>query len=82
MLRGSAQALKLNEDYPFSETAIFERPGVPRLHFIRDCYAGDPTNWRIPNRACVEAMLQTAGFELFDRPEEEVYLCRCEAASS
>jgi len=82
MLRGSAQALNLNEDYPFSETGIFELPGVPRLHFIRDCYAGDPTNWWIPNRACVEAMLQSAGFELLDHPEEEVYLCRCEAASS
>ena len=34
------------------------------------------TNWWIPNRACVEAMLRSAGFEILDHPEEEVFLCR------
>jgi tRNA (mo5U34)-methyltransferase len=79
MLRGSDAALELDEDYPFSETGIFEEPGIPRLHFVQHCYAGDPTNWWIPNRACAEAMLQSAGFEIIDHPEEEVYLCRCAA---
>jgi tRNA (mo5U34)-methyltransferase len=51
MLRGSAQSFKLNEDYPFGETGLFEQPDVPRLHFIQNSYAGDPTNWWIPNRA-------------------------------
>jgi tRNA (mo5U34)-methyltransferase len=39
-------------------------------------YAGDGTNWWIPNRACVEAMLRSAGFEITGHPEEEVYVCR------
>ena len=47
-----------------------------RLHFVERRYAGDPTNWWIPNRACSEAMLRSAGFELAERPEEEVYVCR------
>ena len=29
------------------------------------------------NRACVEAMLRSAGFEITAHPESEVYLCRC-----
>ena len=39
-------------------------------------YAADPTNWWIPNRACVEAMLRSSGFQVIGHPEIEVYLCR------
>ena len=47
-----------------------------RLHFVEHEYAGDPTNWWVPNRACAEAMLRSAGFRILAHPEEEVYLCR------
>lgn len=76
MQRGSAEVMQLESDYPFSERSIFDDQGFPRLHFIEGRYAGDPTNWWIPNRACVEAMLRSSGFEIIDHPEEEVYLCR------
>jgi tRNA (mo5U34)-methyltransferase len=77
MQRGSAEIEQLKNDYPFSEKEIFERPGFPRMYFIEKRYAADPTNWWIPNRACVEAMLRSAGFEVVDHPEEEVFICRC-----
>jgi tRNA (mo5U34)-methyltransferase len=51
-------------------------PGYPRLHFVEHRYSGDETNWWIPNRACTEAMLRSAGYELIAHPEEEVYVCR------
>lgn len=76
MQRGAAEVEPLAPDYPISERAIFERPGFPHLSFVEKKYAGDWTNWWIPNRACTEAMLRSAGFEILDRPEEEVYLCR------
>ncbi len=63
-------------DYPFAETDIFDRPGFPRMHFVEDRYSGDPTNWWIPNRACAEAMLRSAGFEILGHPEAEVFICR------
>lgn len=47
------------------------------LHFAERNYAGGPTNWWIPNRACAEATLRSAGFELVSHREEEVYICRC-----
>lgn len=81
MLRGDSRVLKLDPDYPFLETDVFEDPRFPRLHFIEECYAGDPTNWWIPNRACVEAILRSSGFEIMDQPEEEVFLCRRSASS-
>ena len=31
------------------------------MHFVEHRYAGDPTNWWVPNRACAEAMLRSAG---------------------
>lgn len=75
MLRGSAGPLAIAADYPFEAGDHFNHPAYPRLHFVEYRYAGDPTNWWIPNRACVEAMLRSAGFRIVDRPEEEVYIC-------
>jgi tRNA (mo5U34)-methyltransferase len=75
LMRGSAERLNLAKDYPFWETAIFEKPGYPVMHFVEQRYANDPTNWWIPNPACVEAMLRSSGFEILDCPEEEVYIC-------
>ncbi len=76
MLRGSAERTVQAEDYPFEQRQQFDQPSWPRLHFVERRYAGDPTNWWIPNKACAEAMLRSAGFEILGNPEEEVYLCR------
>jgi tRNA (mo5U34)-methyltransferase len=76
MQRGSSAAPALAPDYPFSEERIFERPDFPCLYFIEKSYSGDPTNWWIPNRAGAEALLRSAGFEVLQNPEPEVYICR------
>ena len=80
MQRGSAEVEAVAEDHPFWETAHFDRPGYPKLHFVEERYAGDPTNWWVPNRACAEAMLRSAGFRIEAHPEPEVYICRRVAA--
>jgi tRNA (mo5U34)-methyltransferase len=82
MQRGSDRVAEVPADFPFSERAPFDDPGYPRLHFVERSYAGDPTNWWIPNRACVEAMLRSAGFGILEHPEEEVYLCRPQPRSA
>jgi tRNA (mo5U34)-methyltransferase len=76
MLRGSARAGELADDYPHEERGIFDRPEYPKLHFVEGRYAGDQGSWWIPNRACAEAMLRSAGFEITARPEEERFVCR------
>jgi tRNA (mo5U34)-methyltransferase len=76
MQRGSREIEPLREDYDFRETAQFDRPGYPKLHFVERRYSHDQTNWWVPNRACAEAMLRSAGFEVTAHPEEEVYICR------
>jgi tRNA (mo5U34)-methyltransferase len=76
MQRGSAAVDDVAENYDFWTTDVFERAGYPKMHFIERRYADDPTNWWIPNRACVEAMLRSSGFVVSGHPEPEVYLCR------
>jgi tRNA (mo5U34)-methyltransferase len=76
LLRGTAHVLPLQRNYSFHETGIFNEPGYPVMHFVEERYAGDQTNWWIPNRACAEAMLRSAGFEIVDHPEEEVFICK------
>ena len=76
LLRGSREVARLESDYPFWETAVFENPTYPQLYFVENRYSHDPTNWWIPNRACAEAMLRSAGFHIVAHPEDEVYICR------
>lgn len=76
MQRGSSEVEPVAEDYDFFEMDHFDRPTYPKMHFIEHRYSHDQTNWWAPNRACMEAMLRSAGFTIEDHPEEEVYVCR------
>jgi tRNA (mo5U34)-methyltransferase len=76
LMRGTYETGQFAEDYPFEETDIFEDPRFPRMYFIEHEYSHDWTNWWIPNRACAEAMLRSAGFQPIDNPEPEVFICR------
>jgi tRNA (mo5U34)-methyltransferase len=76
MLRGNPVIEPLEKDYDFWTMDIFDQKGFPKLHFIEHKFADDWTNWWIPNRACVEAMLRSSGFAITHHPEAEVYICR------
>lgn len=75
MLRGSSTIMPLKGDYAFEEQDHFDEVGAPKLFFVERDYSHDPTNWWVPNRACAEAMLRSAGFRIIAHPEAEVYLC-------
>jgi tRNA (mo5U34)-methyltransferase len=75
MQRGSKEVFPVEEDYPFSERDVFLRDGFPAMYFVERRYAGDPTNWWIPNRAAVEAMLRSSGLEIERKVGDEVYYC-------
>jgi tRNA (mo5U34)-methyltransferase len=76
MIRGSLTSPKLHDDYHFWNTQIFESPGFPSMYFIEKKYAGDPTNWWIPNHGAMEAMLRSSGLEIESHPESETWICR------
>ena len=75
MLRGSMEQREWGDDYQFWDTHPFEDPDFPCMYFIERSYAGDPTNWWIPNRGAVEAMLRSSGLEIVEHPEAETYVC-------
>src|SRR3954470_19483660 len=56
MIRGSESAVRWEKDYSFWTKDIFLNPQFPAMYFIEDRYAGDPTNWWIPNCSAMEAM--------------------------
>ncbi|MFI5290510.1 MAG: TIGR04290 family methyltransferase, partial [Polyangia bacterium] len=76
LMRGSPETADFQKDYPFSDETPFTDERFPRMYFIERRYAGDPTNWWFPNRACAEAMLRSSGFSIVARPEEEVLIAR------
>src|SRR3954463_3866024 len=41
MLRGSDRAEAVAADYPIDETAHFDRPSYPKLHFVEHAYSND-----------------------------------------
>ena len=82
MQRGSQTRPAIDDDYPFWQSEMFDLPGYPKMHFVEKKYSQDATNWWIPNRACVEAVLRSAGFYIANRPETEVYICRCDTSAS
>jgi len=61
--------LELNERDSMREV------GWPKLAFIEHELAHDPTNWWVPNRAAIEAMLRSCGMKVIGTPGHEIYLC-------
>ena len=77
--RGSPNCAAVAEDYPFDETRIFNEPGAPRMQFVEHRFTGDPTNGRIPNAPCTQAVLRSAGFCIEGRRGSDIYICHSTA---
>jgi tRNA (mo5U34)-methyltransferase len=69
-------------DHPIDDRAPLLDPGWPRMAFIERCFAGDPTNWWVPNHAGVAAMLRSSGLAVTSHLGHELYLCEPSAPES
>jgi tRNA (mo5U34)-methyltransferase len=58
----------------FEDRELFHERGWPKMAFLEHHFAGDPTNWWVPNDAGVQAMLRSAGMKVTSRPGHEIYL--------
>lgn len=63
------------EDVSIEERDRLTAEGWPHMAFIEKSLAGDETNWWVPNEACVEAMVRSAGLKVVDKPAHEFFLC-------
>jgi len=76
MVRGAEETAEWKADYHFWNKEIFKDARFPCMYFIEKQYAGDPTNWWIPNAGAAEAMLRSSGLEIAAHPETETWICR------
>jgi tRNA (mo5U34)-methyltransferase len=67
--------LRTPQDLPFDRRDVLLDAGWPKMAFIENRLAGDPTNWWAPTDACVEAMLRTSGLEVIERPGYQLWVC-------
>lgn len=82
MVRGApAGGLEVPADGPITDHARFDDPRYPAMYFVEHRYAGDPTNWWIPNEAGLAALLRAAGLAIQAHPAPEVYVCAPGAGS-
>ncbi|MFW6373771.1 MAG: TIGR04290 family methyltransferase [Thermodesulfobacteriota bacterium] len=63
------------ENLPFDEREKLEGAGWPKMAFIEHRLADDPTNWWVPDGACMEALLRSCGLRIIARPGMETYVC-------
>jgi tRNA (mo5U34)-methyltransferase len=66
-------------DIDLDERAHLLDASWPKMAFVENRLRGDPTNWWLPNHACVEAMLRDSGFDVLARVEQESWLCEAHA---
>lgn len=65
----------LPPDFGMDERARLEAPGAPRMAFVEQRLAGDPTNWWVPNHAAALALLRSCGQRVVASPGHELYVC-------
>jgi tRNA (mo5U34)-methyltransferase len=63
------------QDHPIDAREVLQEPGWPRMAFIEKRFAGDPTNWWVPNHAAVEALLRSSGMDVRAHLGHEIYVC-------
>jgi tRNA (mo5U34)-methyltransferase len=63
------------EDHPIDQREVLNEPGWPRMAFVEHRFAGDPTNWWIPNHAAAQALLRSSGMRVTAHLGHEIYLC-------
>lgn len=65
----------IKSDYNINERRAMLENGWPKMAFIEERLAGDPTNWWAPNQAGIKAMLRTCGLQTISSPVDETFIC-------
>lgn len=65
----------IQSDYAINDRREMLEEGWPKMAFVEDRLAGDPTNWWVPNQAGIKAMLRTCGLKTISNPIDETFIC-------
>lgn len=58
----------------FHKREVMKKDAWPKMAFIENKLAGDPTNWWAPNHQGIISMLRSCGFKVTAMPEDETYV--------
>jgi len=77
LMRGSTDDFIPADNYVYEDNSFFEDPAYPRMYFIEKSFHNDASNWWIPNRSCLTAMLRVAGFKnITETSAPDHFICR------
>lgn len=68
------EEMEIPQDVEFHKREIMTTAAWPKMAFIEDRLAGDPTNWWAPNHQGIISMLRSCAFKIVAMPEEETYI--------
>ena len=68
------EEMGIPEDVEFHKREIMKSEAWPKMAFIENKLAGDPTNWWAPNHQGIISMLRSCGFKVTGMPEDETYI--------
>lgn len=64
------------QDVEFHKRDILHDRAWPKMAFIPDRLAGDPTNWWIPNHQGILSLLESCGINVTARPDTDTYIAK------
>lgn len=64
---------KIPDNVEFHKREVLNNTAWPKLAFIQNKLAGDPTNWWIANHQGILSILENCGFKVKSMPDEETY---------
>ena len=73
------EEMGIPEDVEFHKREIMKEDAWPKMAFIENKLAGDPTNWWAPNHQGILSMLRSCGFSVTSMPEDETYIAEKDA---
>ena len=68
------EEMQVPADIQFHDRDVMHERAYPKMAFIENRFAGDPTNWWAPNHQGILSMLRSCGFKIGAMPEDETYV--------
>lgn len=68
------EEMSVPNDVDFHGRDIMKKAAWPKMAFIENKLAGDPTNWWAPNHQGILSLLRSCGFKVTSMPEDETYI--------
>lgn len=67
------EEMEIPGNIDFDKRSILNQEAWPKLAFIENELAGDPTNWWIANHQGILSLLKNCGFNVKNMPDDETY---------